>query len=185
MRTTLALLVAGGFGLSAGCGGGETRDDSARLPRARHHNLDRTGTTVHRADLNRDGETDQWVYRRDGQLVWAERDIDFNGRIDIWEHFDAEGRLVEQEMNLDFDDQIDVVRSYRDDALRRRELATGFDGRFEMVKYYDGEGNVLRVERDSDDDGRMDTWEYFDDNEVVRVGHDTDGDGTPEFDDSP
>ena len=166
--------------LTCACGAGTAEGP---LPsRARHDNLSSAGLTVTTSDLDRDGQVDQWRFSDpvSGRSVRVERDIDFDGRVDLYEYYDAVGALIEEEMLLDFDDQVDVVRFYRGQALVRRELATGFDGHFAVVKYYDARGLPLRVERDINGDGAVDLWEYFEDDQVVRVGRDEDGDGTPE-----
>jgi len=176
------LICTAAICLSA-CGGDQSGEET--LPqRARYDNLTTSGLELTTSDLNGDGSLDQWSYSANGRLVRVERDIDFDGRIDVYEYYDAAGALVEEEMHLDFDDQIDVVRYYRGDTLTRREVNTGFAGRFAMIKFYDADGNVLRVERDSNGDGRIDTWEYFDNDVLVRVGRDMDGDGSPELVDS-
>jgi hypothetical protein len=174
-----AWALAALLGLVA-CGGAATRGELAG--RARLGNLSQAGLTVRTSDLNGDGRPDQWHYTAPGGgvLVRVERDINFDGRVDVYEHYDEAGRLVEQEMQLDFDERIDVVRYYRDGVLVRRELATGFDGRFTLVKVYDGSGNTLRVEHDTDGDGRIDSWEYFEEGRVVSAERDTNGDGRPD-----
>jgi hypothetical protein len=167
------------------CGGGDqVRNDMPS--RARHQNLSSTGFRQVSADLDHDGQADQWSYLDEaGQLVRAERDIDFNGSVDVYEYYGPDGLVVEEEIMLDFDDQVDSVRFYNQGVLVRRELSTAFDGRFNLSKHYDAQGNVLRVDRDGNGDGRMDTWEYFENGQVVRVGRDADGDGTPEIVETP
>lgn len=167
----------------ASCGSSTIEREDSHLPRARNGNLPREGLPLQTADIDLDGRADQWIFldEETGLVTRVERDIDFDGRVDLYEHFDETGQLVEEEMNLDFDNQIDVIRHYRDGLLIRRELAIGFDGSFALTKYYDASGQVLRVERDSDGDAQIDVWEYFDSGEVVQVGRDEDGDGIPEI----
>jgi hypothetical protein len=150
--------------------------------RARDNTLNNLGLREIPIDLNNDMIPDQLNYYDPGnnRLIRTERDVDFDGRIDIYEYYNAEGMIVEEEMNLDFDSAIDVVRYYREDGLLRRALAVGFSGELSVIKFYDNEGNILRIERDSNLNGQIDTWEYFEDNQIVRVARDEDGDGTPE-----
>ncbi|MBN1944198.1 MAG: hypothetical protein JW797_00925 [Bradymonadales bacterium] len=157
MATLVALLSWAGVG----CGSADIDREEwdSAWGRARHNSLRIEGLTSVAYDLDQDGENDQWCYYDGGTnvLVRVERDIDFDGRIDLYEHYDRQGRLVEEEMHLDFDRRIDVVRYYRGDTLVRRELATGFDGRFTLAVQYDARGEVLRIEQDTDGDGRFDT----------------------------
>jgi hypothetical protein len=168
-----------------GCGGSDSaRVDDVRLAnrRARNNNLTDVGLQLETVDLDGNGEPDQWTYYNlvTGQPERSERDIDFDGRVDLYEYYDREGRVIEEEILLDFDDHIDVVRFYQGDGLSRRELSIGFDGSFTMIKHYDNDGNILRVEHDSSGDGQVDTWEYFENNVVVRTARDSDGDGAPD-----
>lgn len=168
--------------LGSGCGGQQAAEDEAApvlLTRARNGNLNRSYETEAN-DFNFDGEADQVVYLLAGRALWSERDLDFDGRIDVYEHFDSNGTLTEQEFQLDFDDAIDVVRFYVDGVLVRKELATGFDSTPTMFKYYAANGELLRVERDRDADGIVDHVNYYEGGQLVRVGIDLTGDGIPD-----
>lgn len=180
LATTIAVISVSVLAMG-GCSGGNAQVPESPFGRARNGNLQIEGLSVVTADLDSDGEPDQWTYfAQNNNLIRAERDIDFDGRVDLYEYYDSSGVVIEEEMHLDFDDMIDVVRFYRGENLLRRELAVGFSADFAVVKYYNAEGEVLRVERDASGDGRIDTWEYFEDGRVIRVGRDNDGDGTPE-----
>src|SRR5690554_5858482 len=94
--------------ISVGCAGSkeaETPDDapaSLSEQRARGGNLSRSGLTPELADLNGDDTPDQWVLRDDqGRLVRVERDLSFNGQVDLWQHYDANEQVIEEEMDLD------------------------------------------------------------------------------------
>lgn len=162
------------------CSGDDAGARQDPFGRARSDNLLTEGLRTETADLDRDGQADQWTYVNveNDRAVRAERDIDFNGSVDLYEYYDSTGHVIEEELHLDYDRSIDVVRYYRDDTLLRRELVVGFGGDFSYIKYYNAEGEVLRVERDSDGDGSIDTAEYFEDSRLIRVGRDEDGDGS-------
>ncbi|MCB9506777.1 MAG: hypothetical protein H6698_02635 [Myxococcales bacterium] len=178
VRCALALPVALVMGTAA-CGGTQTPDTPSeesvvRPPRVRYGTLDATSGRAERFDLNHDGQPDQ--YRGSG---WAARDVNFDGRLDLYEYFDGP-TLVEQELELDFDGQIDLVRVYANGVLTRKEFYTDGPRRPSMLKYYDTNGDVLRVERDTDNDGVMDFFGYYEGNQLVRVGIDLDRDGSPD-----
>lgn len=177
--TGLVVLVL----LAAGCGGSQSASETAAVQqpeRVRFGTLSRSGLDRQSVDINNDGRPDQFNYSRAGRVVFSERDLDFDGNLDLYEYFDASGALIEQEFQLDFDEAIDMVRYLVNGEVVRKELATGFDRRFSITKFYGAGGRLLRVERDSDDDGVVDLWEYYDQDRVVRVGRDLDGDGIPE-----
>lgn len=167
------------------CGGSqetaERGESEVRLPpRHRHGNLQRADFDVQTADVNLDNRPDQFTYTSGGRVVWVERDLDFDGRIDLYEYYDTQGAVVEQEFQLDFDDVIDVVRRYENGRLISKEMATGFGGRMNLVKYYNEDGSLLRVERDTNYDGRIDLWEFYRGGRLHQVGEDRDGDGVAE-----
>lgn len=168
--------------LAFGCGGSTTVEDESVVSqpsRARNGNLNR-GYETESSDFNFDGTPDQLTYISGGQAIWTERDFDFDGRMDLFEHYDSAGQIAEQEFQLDFDDAIDVVRFYVAGVLVRKELATGFDSTPTMFKYYAANGALLRVERDRDADGIIDQVGYYEAGELVRIGIDLTGDGIPD-----
>ncbi len=168
----------------AGCASwGSEEDESteeSQLERARHGNLSDAGLEVDRADLNGDDRPDQWRYYDGDRLVRVERDMNFDGDIDMWQHYNEEGELIEEEVALDRAGHVDVVAFYEDGRLRRQMMASGFDGSFPIERFYDNQERLLRVERDSSGDGQVDVWEYYDDGERQRIGWDTSGDGQPD-----
>jgi hypothetical protein len=198
----LTLIVCGATLLIAGCGdqGDEAERDSEAANQAknapaeqvdaqrkRHGNLSDAGLSVEAMDLNKDDKPDQWAYKGADTTVRTERDMNFDGRVDLWQHLDESGNVVEEEMDLDLDGRIDVVAYYKDGVVTRKAMSVNFDDNFSIIKFYSKDGRLLRVERDEDGDGSPDLWEYYgEDGTRERVGWDKDGDGSPdEFDQLP
>lgn len=148
--------------------------------RARAGNLSRDGYTVEPTDLNKDEEPDQWVLKDSARIQRIERDLNFDGKVDLWQYPDEKGTVVEEEMDLDQDGNVDVVVFYKDGIVTRKEMSIDFQGDFSIVKFYDKAGQLLRVERDEDADGEIDVWEYYEKGQRVRVGWDEDSDGQPD-----
>src|SRR5690554_173917 len=165
----------------------QQRPDGPAGERHRFGSIDNTGLQVETADLNDDGKPDQFTYKNAQRVVRVERDMNFDGQIDIWQYFDDASNLLEEEMDLDYDNKIDLVAFYKDGVVARKAMSVGFGGAFSIEKFYDAEGKLLRVERDQDNDGVTDLWEYYNqDGKRERIGWDTNGDGTPdEFDQLP
>lgn len=184
-RMALAVVATLIAVLATGCSSsGETVDDDpteAEKPeRARYGNLETEGLDVEKVDLDGSDQPDQWTFSdEDGQVVRVERDMNFDGRVNLWEHYEH-GELVEEEMSLDSADQVDVVVFYSDGEMTRQKMASGFDGTFAIEKIYDSGGELLRVERDTSSDGQVDVWDYYEDGHRVRIGWDTTGDGQPD-----
>ena len=86
------------------------------------------------------------------RVVRKERDLNGDGRVDVWETYDDEGNVAKQAYDLDFDGKPDLVITYE-------------------------KGQLVRKERDSKGTGKVDTWEYWEDGKLDRIGVDTDGDG--------
>lgn len=183
LQSILVMVLVGA--MAVGCSSsGDVVDDGIDVEekpeRARYGNLTTDGLTVEKADLDGTGEADQWTFLDEsGQVVRVERDMNFDGRVDLWEYYEG-GELVEEEMSLDSSENIDAVVFYTDGTIRRQKMASGFDGTFAIEKFYDSEGRLQRVERDTSNDGQVDTWDYYDDGERVRIGWDTIGDGQPD-----
>jgi hypothetical protein len=176
--------------LLAACGGNaddvdKDRDamrggSAATGERARYGNLSRDGFAVEPIDLNQDETPDQWTIKDSNATQRIERDLNFDGQVDLWQYPDASGNIAEEEMDLDMDGNVDVVVYYKDGIVSRKEMSVDFAGTFSIVKFYDKKGELLRVERDEDGDGDIDVWEYYENKQRVRVGWDETDDGQPD-----
>lgn len=118
-----------------------------------------------------------------GQLLRKETDLNRDGRIDLWNWYGRDGVIERQQYDLDFDNRIDVVVFYEKGVVVRKELYHGFADRPDTFKYYE-KGKLQRVERDrflntgaEGQDGRVDTWEYWEGDQIDRIGEDKNGDG--------
>ena len=176
--------------LPLGCG--QSKDDAQATAlkdtapaRARNGRLTREGFTVKPIDLNRDGQPDQFEVSGGSGALRVERDMNFDGFIDLWEHLDAAGHVSEAEIDIDFDHKVDVVVFYRPDgSIEHKELALNFSDTFTVFKYYGAASDLLRIEYDEDGDGRIERWDYFENKRLARTGWDQNGDGVPDtFDD--
>lgn len=174
---SLVLLLSGVW---VGCGGSQRGEEEVveALPeRARHGTLRRNAYREVAEDVNLDGTDDQRSYYSGNRLVWRERDFDFDGEIDMYEYFAANGTVEERELQLDYDPAIDSVLEYRDGVLWRKQLSTTFDGQMSMQKLYDASGNLLRIERDTDLDGRVDVSLHYAEGVLTHMSRDSTGDG--------
>ena len=184
-----ALLIPSGL---AACKTPTQTNRTSRKARTAQHQrdmsrFDDSDKEVREFDLNGDRVPDVWKIHVRGTsgkeadlvLVRKEIDVNFDGRVDVWQYFDEQGRVGKDEMDVDFDSRIDVVTFYDKGQVVRREINAEFDGPPDVYKHYD-EGVLVRIERDSDNDGRIDTWEYYEGGALARVGQDRDGDGEAE-----
>lgn len=89
------------------------------------------------SDSNRNGRNDTFTYWEGFQVVRIEIDRDEDGKIDTWEHYDANSKLVR------------IGSSSRDDATA------------DTWSYPDQSGLLQRVEFDADRDGKIDKRELY------------------------
>lgn len=145
--------------------------------RKRHGNL-RDNLEKKNFDLNEDGKTDQVHLMDGGRIARIERDMNFDGKTDLWQYPDDSGNVVEEEMDLDVDGEVDLIAYYKDGVVSRKEMSVNFDDKFTIVKVYNKSGNLLRVMRDEDGDGVTDIWEFYGENgERERIAWDENNDG--------
>lgn len=157
------------FGVGSGVGG-----------RARTGDLTRKGLAVEPIDLNADGTDDQWVLKDSAGIKRYERDMNFDGKVDVWQYPNRDGQITEEEMDFDYDGRVDLVVFYEDTKPVKKYMSVDFAGILTIAKYYDKEGNLLRVERDQDANGTADIFEYYENKRRVRIGWDENGDGSPD-----
>ena len=159
-------------------------------------------------DADRDGHPEQIRYHtRDGDvLVRVEKDTNYDGRIDTWDHYE-EGRLtrrisdanhdglpdtwvryrgahmIERIVDRDRDGVQDAFFTYQQGSLVEERHDSNNDGEIDLVTTYESRTRVATRE-DRNGDGRTDTWTTYqvsDGHEVPkRVERDTTADGKPD-----
>jgi hypothetical protein len=188
MRMRSALLLLAGL-LAASCSSNArtAKPAGAPPPQAATSVADipelkpQAGEKVTAYDPSHSGKPNLWRYSiivGEGQerVIRRERDLNGDGKIDMWEALDEEGNVAKVVYDLDFDGKPDLAVTYEKGQLVKKEYAPGFDGRTRSVAYYEG-GKLVRKERDSKGTGKIDVWEYWENGELDRVGYDDDGDG--------
>ncbi|MBH24127.1 MAG: hypothetical protein CMH57_06685 [Myxococcales bacterium] len=142
------------------------------------------GLIIVKADLNKDSIPDVYsVYEEDGEgddaerrLIRKEIDVNFDGSVDIWRHYNQAEALIREELDYNFDGRVDAVNFFDKSMLVRKELDVEFDQAPDVFKYYK-KGELVRVERDTDNNGKVDHWEYYERGTLDRIGRDQSGDG--------
>lgn len=212
-RTLKSLVALHALLALSACGGNAetTRSPSkgaeaaaAEVDEAKQFEVD-GNTAIERFDINGDKKPDVFKYYRlvdgakpaDGKekvqkkaLIRAERDVNFDRRIDIVEYYKGEpGKEVKEreEFDLDLDGRVDATHYYKDGNIERIEEDLGFDGKVDTWKFYqqsqeDGKSVTRLIERrrDKDGDGKIDVWDYYVKGVLTKVGTDSNGDGTPD-----
>jgi hypothetical protein len=161
---------------------------------------------IERIDVNGDHKPDVFKFYRNVEVVGAdpaapkavkrallrkELDVNFDQRIDIVEFYEGEPgkeQKVKEDFDLDFDGRVDETRHYKDGNVTLIELDLGFDGKTDTWSYFqltqNEEGKpvnrLVERRRDSSGDGAVDVWEYYTKGVIVKIGTDSNGDGTPD-----
>jgi hypothetical protein len=159
-------------------------------------------------DADRDGRPEEVRYLdpQTGELLRAEQDLDFDGRIDAWNTY-ANGSLSVRILDENGDERSDVWERYENGRIAQLTLDRNHDGVRDVFLRYKGlelherledandDGTIdrvvsyeekrrVRAEEDLSFNGRMDTWTTYavvDGQEVVvRVERDTQDAGKPD-----
>jgi len=138
------------------------------------------GEQVTAYDLTHSGKPDAWKYTfkvgDQERVARKEKDLNGDGKVDVWELYGEDGSIVQVVYDLDFDGKPDETLFYEKDQLVKKELSFGFDGVPRTFAYYE-KGKLVRKERDTTNSGKVNYWEYWEGNEIDRIGIDVDGDG--------
>jgi len=131
-------------------------------------------------DTNKDGKVDAWS-RMDGtRLVSMEIDRNFDGTIDRWEYYSADGALEKVGFSRANDGRVDAwAYQGADGRVARIEVSTSRDGKVNRLEFYEG-GEMVRSEEDTNGDGKPDKWETYRDNALASVEIDINRDGRPD-----
>ena len=141
---------------------------------------DTAGKRVLQQDLDQDGRADLITLtlggENDGKIRCQQADLNRDGRLDAFLHYDDRGELVREQYDQDFDGRIDLGRSYKNGEIELDEQDLDHDGFVDAWRRYD-KGKLVRIDHDRDIDGRADIFTFYVRGQIDRVGYDTNGDG--------
>lgn len=125
-------------------------------------------------DRNHDGKPDAWLKMHGAQVVSADLDEDFDGKVDRREIYSADGASAPASGPASAAGTLPARP-----ALVRAEQSTRGDGTMNRVEFYE-HGTLARVEEDTNADGRVDKWETWTNGALAVVALDTKGTGRPD-----
>lgn len=88
----------------------------------------RLGTKTDRYDWNGDGRTDAVYIYKDGWCVQICCDRNRDGKLDLWDHFEPDGRHLLSRADDNFDGVPDVTWNYTNGVLATSQADTDFNG---------------------------------------------------------
>jgi hypothetical protein len=184
-----AALWAGGCAKPTEDSNAPSEEEPALGAQARNPNLqdlvvdgtrcDTRGARSEPLDTNHDGRNDLvslYVTNEAGSLRCKQADLNFDGRLDAWFHYDEAGELVREQYDQDYDGRIDLGSYYEAGGLTLDEIDLNRDGFVDAWRRYD-KGRLTRIETDRDGDGRPDMFAYYLAGRIDRIGYDVTGDG--------
>ena len=146
------------------------------------------GREVSQYDTSGDGKNDvRKVFVALGEgveerlvMICREADVNGDGRKDVVRYYDDEGRSLREESDRDFDGRMDMALVFQDGKVVQQEIDENRDGKVD-TKIFVADGKFVRTERDlagrsTPDRWRPDRWEYYENDRVIRMGTDVDGD---------
>ena len=167
----LPVLAAG----LAGCGWFSSRDADRPAVKA-VYNKKSGRLELLTYDTNKDGRTDVWSHMDGTRLLRMEIDKDFDGVIDRWEYFTADGSLEKVGFSRARDGRVDAWAFQGPDGqVMRIEVSGRRNGTISRWEHYE-KGALVRAEEDANGDGKLDKWEEYRAGALASVAMDTDGD---------
>ena len=122
-----------------------------------------------------DGTAHVWSFFRDGRLERQEIDTRGRGQPDVWYHLAPDGRIARKEVDTAGSGRRDLVVHYEAGTPIRSEQDENGDGRPERVVLFEA-GKPARLEELAPA-GHVARRSFIEDDEVVRIEEDRNGDG--------
>lgn len=145
-----------------------------------HEECDIEGEAAAKLDANGDGKPDVIQVRDGGREVCRALDLNFDGRIDSWIYYEADGRVRRRESDYDRDGRIDEIMIFRGGVLVEKHRATMLTGRLDTWEFYKEGGALARAERDSNGDSVIDQWWEYPKAGCPVIHADVNNDGRPD-----
>ena len=131
-------------------------------------------------DSDGDGKPDTFSYMDGARVVRIEIDKNEDGKIERWEHYDADQKLEKVGFSRASDGTEDAWSYLGPDGLVSRiEISTQRNGKVSRIEHYQ-QGRLASAEEDTDGDGRIDKWETYDGDRLASVAFDTIHRGAPD-----
>ena len=165
---------AGGPGAASANGGVTTRDTEVK-----HEACDTSSSGAEKIDANGDGKPDITIVREGGREVCRAVDLNFDGVIDSYSYFDANGQLRRRENDYDKDGKIDEITTFKAGQIAEKDQSTALALHLDTWDFYQA-GALVRTERDSNGDGVIDQWWEYPKPGCPLIHADVNNDGRPD-----
>lgn len=175
------------FPLGVFQGGCSASGSSARNPQGSvqrdteivHEECDIEGSGATRLDANGDGKPDVILVKEGGREVCRALDLNFDGGIDSWIYYAADGQVRRRESDYDRDGRIDEIIIFSGGSVSEKHRATMLTGKLDTWEFYKA-GALARTERDSNGDSLVDQWWEYPKPGCPVIHADVNSDGRPD-----
>lgn len=130
-------------------------------------------------DANGDGRPDVSIVTKGGGELCRALDLNFDGTIDSYVYYDANGQVRRREADYDRDGRIDEIITLQGGVVVEKQRATMLTGKLDTWEYYE-RGVLARSERDSDGDSNVDQWWEYPKPGCPVIHADVNNDGRPD-----
>jgi hypothetical protein len=133
-------------------------------------------------DVDADGNPEGRYFYQESVLRLKEVDENGDGKPDLKEHYNAQGRLTKSEEDDEGAGRFTITWFYNDaEEAVRAEKDNNSDGKVDTWYSYH-KGSLATVEEDTNGDGKADLWEEYDEAEaLVKRLKDLNFDGEPDM----
>ena len=152
-----------------------TRRDTA----VNHEACDTKSSGTEKIDANGDGKPDIFIVRDGSREVCRAVDLNFDGVIDSYSYFDANGQLRRRENDYDKDGRIDEISLFKGGQIAEKDQSTAVVQHLDTWDFYQA-GVLVRTERDSNGDGVIDQWWEYPKPGCPLIHADVNNDGRPD-----
>lgn len=109
------------------------------------------------------------------RLTRKESDTNFDGITDVVRHYSLAEQPIREELDTNFDGVFDVVSLFEDGRRSASTLDASNDGNIDTRRVYRA-GSLVRTEYFTPGIPEPTLYEYYEDNQLVRIGEDFNGD---------
>jgi hypothetical protein len=144
-----------------------------------HEDCDIADSGATKLDANGDGRPEVVSVHEDGREACRALDMNFDGTIDSWIYYEADGRVRRRESDYDRDGRVDEIILFRGGVVAEKQRATMLAGKLDTWQFYNA-GVLARTERDSNGDSRVDQWWEYPKSGCPVIHADVNSDGRPD-----
>ena len=148
----------------------EGRGQTAMLSRDQTYELDSNG----------DGRPDRFAVYRHDKVIESTSDRNFDGKPDVWEHYDGNGDIQRAEQDQNFDGAADEWFTYKNGIVASSKTDADFNGIADWFATFE-HGVIVRSEAIPDESGKAARRQIFKNGDLTEEWVDENRDGVFDY----